>query len=132
MKHQIFAFAILLFSNTAVLGLPIKNFSCAQSEEKSPPFQKMGDGGFAGGIVITINPNPTFGKTTITLTSELPVQVELRLLDAAGNQVSILPGTQLSSGANQMNVNFNGYPSGIYILLLVTPGSTILKKIVFM
>lgn len=142
MKHQLYAIAMMILSsipsfgqvpNSASLtsaGTGHPPFSRSATEENSLILQKGDDGGFVAGITLSITPNPTAGNTHLILTTELPIQAQIRLLDAGGNLIKIVATIQLSSGTNHVPGNFNLLASGIYYIQVITAGDAVLKKMI--
>ena len=78
----------------------------------------------------TAYPNPTAGQLTTTFTLERPAEVTVSLLDLMGRPVRQLFRGQLGQGAQSVEGQVSGLPTGTYFLRLTSGAESAIRRIV--
>lgn len=88
-----------------------------------------GSGNFAESILLY--PNPTNGSLFMELTLELNSQVELMVMNSAGQQVQVRR-VQGSNGNNVLTIDANDWASGVYFVQIteLRTGEVVHKKVI--
>ncbi|NOY05173.1 MAG: T9SS type A sorting domain-containing protein, partial [Chlorobi bacterium] len=73
-------------------------------------------------------PDPFRVQTTISLQLNAPSTVTLTLLDIMGKPVSTLWNGSLEKGSHSFPFSKNGLPGGVYLILLETNSTRIIRK----
>lgn len=78
-------------------------------------------------LVVTVYPNPFMDSFTVTISNPLEEVATIRIVTLLGQQVY---QTQLAPFQNEKTISFGSYPTGTYIIQLVSSSQTITKKII--
>jgi flagellar hook assembly protein FlgD len=73
-------------------------------------------------------PNPFNPSTTISFYNNLTGDVKLTVLNAKGEHVATLVNNNVKAGNHSVNFDGSKLNSGVYFYKLVTPTSTVTKK----
>jgi len=73
-------------------------------------------------------PNPFNPTTTISFGLPETADVKVEIYNALGQKVSTLVAGKFNAGWNKINFDASGFSSGLYIYRLITPTSSITKK----
>ena len=79
------------------------------------------------GLYMRIEPNPTDGKVSVSLSSPLRCEVKLTLQDAAGHEVMT---AYIPAGQTTVGLSLTHLPTGVYYVTLHHPDGTATQKIV--
>jgi|GEM_PF-1107868 len=78
---------------------------------------------------ITVSPNPAQDYFNISFDLNRANDVEIRLYNAVGQEVKYLTNTMYTAGENNITMNTNGLPSGIYFVSLQTQAGNLTKRV---
>lgn len=78
-------------------------------------------------LAVTVYPNPFMDSFTITISNPLKEVATISIVTLLGQQVY---QTQLAPFQNEKTISFGSYPTGTYIIQLVSSSQTITKKII--
>lgn len=78
-------------------------------------------------LVVRVYPNPFMDSFTVTISNPLEEVATIRIVTLLGQQVY---QTQLAPFQNEKTISFGSYPTGTYIVQLVSSSQTITKKII--
>lgn len=78
-------------------------------------------------FAVSIFPNPFMDSFTIKISNPLEEVATISIVTLLGQQVY---QTQLAPFQNEKTISFSSYPTGTYIVQLISSGPTITKKII--
>lgn len=78
-------------------------------------------------LAVTVYPNPFMDSFTVTISNPLEEVAAISIVTLLGQQVY---QTQLAPFQNEKTISFGSYPTGTYIIQLVSSSQTITKKII--
>lgn len=79
-------------------------------------------GGAAGGMRLSMAPNPARGAGTLTLALALPLSASVTLVDVLGRRVGRIHEGPLPAGTHRLPVDVSALPSGVYVARLEAGG----------
>ena len=77
-------------------------------------------------------PNPVNSKTTIEFYLANPTNVELKLMDASGQEVETLIRNYMPAGDHQLQLDSRSLPNGVYIYTIQTKEFSASKKMIIL
>ena len=81
---------------------------------------------------ISVYPNPSPGKTTITYNIDKPSFVKIEIFNPLGQQLYTLINTKEEPGSYEHEFDISNLPAGSYFLRIEMDGETVLKEVVLM
>lgn len=75
-------------------------------------------------------PNPSPGKTKISVNLPAKLDIEIKVVDILGNTVRAFSFNQVAAGQSELNPEIGGLSSGVYILKVSFANKTINKKLI--
>ncbi|MBN1415968.1 MAG: glycoside hydrolase family 88 protein [Bacteroidales bacterium] len=75
-------------------------------------------------------PNPVKESFTLTFTLSQDERIWLRLVDAAGRIMKIIPGDRFTAGKTQIEIDAHGFNTGVYFCTLFTDTSIFYEKLI--
>jgi len=79
---------------------------------------------------ISVFPNPNIGLFNVVIEVTRSQNLELKLLNILGQEFETINNRQLTVGKNTIEIDLQGYPAGIYNLVVMTEQSVVNKKII--
>lgn len=80
------------------------------------------DDGPDAGLPFSLAPNPTWGRTRLTLTLDRPDRIRIRLLDALGRDLGHVAERDLGVGTHVVDLPLDGLAPGIVVVRVETGG----------
>ncbi|MGH7600417.1 MAG: T9SS type A sorting domain-containing protein, partial [bacterium] len=77
-------------------------------------------------------PNPFHYQTTLSFDLPQAQEVAIRVLDVLGRKVAVLQRGRLAAGRHRIIWSPQGLPSGIYVIVLKTEATRLLRKVIVM
>jgi hypothetical protein len=74
-------------------------------------------------------PNPSSDLVCIPLSSEIPLNVRLEILDMTGRVVQTLFNGRVQSGESRFYIHTELWESGIYFIRATTPSGSVVQKL---
>lgn len=78
---------------------------------------------------IAIYPNPVINRLNVGLKSTKETDVVLKLIDITGNE-ALVKRCKIDPGLNEVKVDMNGIPAGVYYIHIIQDGYSIIEKVV--
>lgn len=91
---------------------------------------KIGLGNIEDVIIGQNYPNPFNPTTLIEFELLIDSDVEVKVYDLAGKEITVLHSGFLNSGFHKFKFDGTGYPSGIYLYQIITPHSSQTRKMI--
>lgn len=79
---------------------------------------------------MTLFPNPATSTTTLSFTLLSNEQVDIRIIDVAGKEVSNLGSKNFNKGENQIMLNTDALVPGLYMVKVSSTGATASKRLI--
>ena len=78
--------------------------------------------GEAGGMQVSMVPNPAVQGTTALVRTSAPAMVSIQLVNVLGEQVLFLPDLRVGDGTTRIDIPLDGLPSGRYLVRIAGEG----------
>jgi len=91
---------------------------------------KFGIGNIEDVIISQNFPNPFNPATSIEFELLIDSDVEVKIYNLAGKEITVLHSGFLNSGIHKFKFDATGYPSGIYLYQIITPHSSQTRKMI--
>ncbi len=81
-------------------------------------------------IGLSIAPNPTLDRTSVTMNLVDASNVRMEILDVLGKNVTPILNRSMSVGSHKFDVDMSNFTSGVYYLRIMVDGDMLVKKVV--
>ena len=81
-------------------------------------------------IGLSIAPNPTLDRTTVTMNLLDASNIRLEIMDVLGKNVTPILNRNMSVGSHKFEVDMSSFTSGVYYLRIMVDGDMLVKKVV--
>ncbi|MEM6785520.1 MAG: T9SS type A sorting domain-containing protein [Bacteroidota bacterium] len=80
-------------------------------------------------LAVTVYPNPTFASASVTIVVPERSGVHAAVYDLLGRRVATLHEGPLAAGTHPLTLDAARLPAGLYVVRVVTPGSTLTRRL---
>ncbi|MBN1638438.1 MAG: T9SS type A sorting domain-containing protein, partial [Ignavibacteriales bacterium] len=81
---------------------------------------------------LTNYPNPFNSSTTIVFEIPISTNVKIRIFNILGEEIETIINDFRSAGKYSLQVDFNGLPSGVYIISMFAESNVVSKKMILL
>jgi hypothetical protein len=78
---------------------------------------------------LTVHPNPTAGRATVTLALPQAAEVRAAVYDVLGREVAVLHEGSLAAGSHRLTFDNADLPSGVYVVRVESDDATMSRRL---